>query len=196
MIDIARLREINDLLGHSRGDIVIHEVAQRLQMLVHESDTVAHLGADEFILILLGIGAYQVPSILEKIMKLFEEPVQIVDNFLDIEVNIGFALYPEHGNEPSTLIQHADIALRIAKNDSTGFSIYNPDNDPFSLLRLKLRNELRHAINQKELILYYQPKIDVKTKKVTSCEALARWPHPTEVMISPIDFIPMIEQSG
>lgn len=196
MIDILRLHEINDLLGHQNGDLVLQEVAGRLQKLLRKFDTLARLGGDEFALVLPAADSDHVSVIAEKIKKLFEKPVHVEDTSLEVEVNIGFALYPEHGEDSATLLQHTDIAMRVAKNEAGGLSIYNPGDDPFCLRRLKLHGELRQAINEKMLALYFQPKIDLKTNRVVGVEALARWPHPVEGMIPPSDFIPMVEQSG
>jgi len=196
MLDVVRLREINDLLGHQNGDLVLKEVASRLQKGLRETDTVARLGSDEFVLVLPTVAIDQVRRTAGKIQKLFEEPVIIENTPLELEVAIGVAQYPDHGETPAILLQHADIAMRVAKNEAGGFGIYDPQDDPFSARRLKLHGELRQAINNKTLAVYYQPKIDIKSGSVTSVEALARWPHPIEGMISPVDFIPMVEQSG
>jgi EAL domain-containing protein (putative c-di-GMP-specific phosphodiesterase class I) len=138
----------------------------------------------------------QVAAAAGKIQKLFEQPVTIEDTSLEVEAVIGISLYPEHGDEPALLLQHADIALHVAKNEATGFSTYNPEDNPYSLWRLKLLGELRQAIEKKELVLFYQPQIDIKMGRIANVEALARWPHPVEGMIPPGEFIPMIEQSG
>ena len=195
-VDVARLGEVNDLLGHQSGDVVVKEVACRLQKQLRKSDTVARMAGDEFVLVLPGVDSKQVYAAVEKLQKLFEQPVVTNDASLEIEVAIGIALHPAHGEDSETLLQNADIAMRVAKNEATGFSIYNPKGGALSLRRLKLHGELRQAINEKSFALYYQPKIDIKTNRIISVEALARWPHPIEGMIAPDDFIPMIEQSG
>jgi len=195
-IDVMRLREVNDIMGHAAGDLVLQEVASRLQIMLRESDTVARLGGDEFAVVMPAVDMEHASIAAGKIQKIFEQPVLIENTSLEIEAAIGVALYPEHGDEPAIILQHADIARHVAKNEATGFSIYNPEDNPYSLRRLKLLGELRHAIAEKELVLYYQPQINIRTGCITSVEALARWPHPVEGMISPVDFIPMIEQSG
>lgn len=196
MVDVIRLREINDLMGHHNGDLVLQEVADRLQNMLRESDTVARLGGDEFAVVLPTADFKQAQRIADKIQRLFEQPVIVEDTPLEIEAAIGIAMYPDHGDDPAILIQHADIAMRVAKSETSSFSIYDPQDDPFSARRLKLHGELRQAIKSGALAVYYQPKVDIKTGRVTSVEALARWPHPSEGMISPVDFIPMIEQTG
>jgi len=195
-LDIVRLREINDVMGHQNGDLVLKETAVRLRKVLREVDTVARLSGVGFSIVMPGISIENVNIAIDKVQMLFKEPVIIEETPLDIEVVIGIAFYPLHGEEPEELIRHADIATNIAKSDVKGFCIYNPEDDPYSLERLKLYGELSSAISNKELALYYQPKIDIKTGKIKSVEALARWPHPVEGMISPEKFIPMIEQTG
>lgn len=196
MIDVVRLREVNDLLGHHNGDLVLREVACRLQNGLRESDTVARLSGDEFVIVLPAVDIEQVHLAVAKIQKLFELPVVVEDTPLELEAAIGAALYPDHGDGTSILIQHADIAMHVAKNETSGFSLYDLHDDPFSVQRLRLHGEIRQVINDNAMAVYYQPKIDVKTGKIISVEALSRWHHPKEGMIAPDNFIPMIEQSG
>jgi len=195
-IDVVRLREINNLLGNHNGDLVLTEVARRMRNGLRESDTVGRLAGDVFAIVLPAVNIEQVHLAVEKIQKLFERPVVVDDTQLELEAAIGIALYPDHGDTPEILMQHADIAMQVAKNETSGFSLYNTHDDPFSVQRLRLHGELRQAINNKDLAVYYQPKIDVKTGRIVSVEALSRWPHPKEGMIAPDNFIPMIEQSG
>lgn len=196
IVDVVRLREVNDLMGHHNGDLVIKEVADRLKQVLRDSDTVARLGGDEFAVLLPAVDMGAAAAVASKIQKLFEQPVIVDDTPLEVEAAIGIAMYPDHGDSPAILIQHADIAMRLAKGETGGFSVYDPEDDPFSARRLKLHGELRQSIKEKALTLYYQPKVDIKTGTATSVEALARWPHPAEGMISPCDFIPMVEQTG
>lgn len=196
LVDVMRLNEINEILGYQTGDLVLQEVASRIPQILRKSDTVSSMGGAEFAIMLPSINKASGPVMVEKIQWLFDQPVIIEDNFLDIEIAIGIAIYPEHGDTPANLLQHADIALHKAKNETSGWSFYDPDDDPSSLRLLKLHGELRQAIKNNALALYYQPQIDIKTGTVVSVEALARWPHHTEGMISPGDFIPIIEQSG
>ena len=196
MVDVVRLREINDLLGHQNGDRVLQEVSNRLSTLLRESDTVARLGSDEFAVVLPSVDSAHVPTAVHKIQELFAQPVLVADVALEIEAAIGVALYPEHGDASAILIQHADIAMRVAKSEAVNYSVYNPEDDPYSMRRLKLHGELRQAIRDKTLALYYQPKVDIKRGTITSVEALARWHHPSEGLIPPDVFIPMVEQSG
>lgn len=196
LIDIMRLKEVNELLGHQSGDLVLQEVASRMQQILRKSDTVARLVGDEFAIVLPSVDTEQLLITVEKIQRLFEQPIVVEDIPLEVGVAIGIAVFPEHGDNTTVLLQHAYIAMHIAKNETSGWSFYNPDDDPRSLHQLKLQGELRQAIKDKALVLYYQPQIDIKTGKIVSVEALARWPHPIEGMISPGDFIPIVEQTG
>jgi diguanylate cyclase (GGDEF)-like protein len=196
LIDIVRLSDINDILGYGGGDLVLQEIASRLQKSLRESDIVARLGGDEFVIVLQDVLFEDVGVAVAKIRVLFEQNISVDDTSLEIEAVFGVAMYPEHGETSDILLQRANIAMRVAKKEISDFSIYSSDDDPHSLRRLKLFGELRQAITNKELLLYYQPQIDISTGRIISVEALARWPHPDSGMIPPDDFIPMIEQSG
>src|SRR3569833_3830987 len=191
-----RLREVNDILGHRCGDLVLQEVARRLQKDLRGSDTVARLAGDEFASILPGVGADHVCGVTGTLVNNIEQAIIIDDSPLEIEIAIGVALYPDHGVEASVLLQRADIAMRVAKTERLCYLIYDPHDDPISEWHLKLIGELRQAIHDRALVLYYQPKVDIASGKVTGVEALARWPHPVEGLIAPADFIPLVEQSG
>lgn len=194
--DISHLRDINDILGHKNGDIVLKEVARRLQSTLRESDTMARLAGDEFAIVLPLSQARDISLIAGKLQNIFSNSVIIDDIPLEIEIAIGMAIYPDHGESVELLLQHADIAMRVAKNEINGLTIYDPANDPTSARHLRLLGELRNAVNDGALILHYQPKMEMKTGKITGVEALARWPHPSDGMISPADFIPMVEKTG
>ncbi|MDH5599877.1 MAG: EAL domain-containing protein [Gammaproteobacteria bacterium] len=196
IVDIVSIREINDVMGHNNGDVVLKKVAERLVKEVSNSGTVSRLGGDEFAILLPDVSAKNINTTTNKIQRLFKKPIIIDDTPIELEAAIGIAFYPSHGDEPDILLRHADIATQAAKNDIHGFNIYNPGDDPYNLRKIKLYGELRETITAKKLELYYQPKIDIKSGKIKSVEALARWPHPTEGMIPPVDFIPMIEQTG
>lgn len=196
IVDIVRLRDINNVMGHHNGDLVIKKVSSRLVEVLRDADTVACLNGDVFAIVLPGINMENITIAIDNIQTLFKQHIIIEGMPIEIEAAIGIAIYPLHGETSDILIRHADIAMHAAKNDVNGFNIYNHDDDLFSLQHLKLYSELREAVNNKKLELYYQPKIDIKTGKIKGVEALARWPHPDKGMISPVEFIPMIEQTG
>jgi len=183
-------------MGYQHGDQVVREVSRRLLGVCRDSDTVARLGDNEFFIVLPGATLESAKKIAQKIQKTIALPVKIAEFSLEIEVVIGIAIHPDHGENVCTLLQHSDIAMRMAKRDGVGILVYNPEDDPFSMRRLRLHGELRQAIEGKELGLHYQPKVDIRTARIIGVEALARWSHPGEGMIPPAEFIPMIEQSG
>ena len=196
VLSTARLKEVNDLLGHDNGDLVLKEMAQRLKDGLRKTDTIARISGDEFAILLPEINNQLIPVISKKIHHLFQNPVIIENNPLAIEIHIGFSIYPEHETQPGKLLQYADIARGVCKHQNMAYSIYNPDTVPYSLRNLKLLSELRQALHDQKLELYYQPKIDGQSNIITSVEALARWFHPVEGMIPPDEFIPLIEHSG
>ena len=196
MVKALRLREINDLLGHTSGDEILKETTHCLQTVIRKSDTLARMGSNEFAVVLHEADLDQARIIARKIQQQFESPVVTGDIQVEIETTIGIAFYPDHADNPQGLLQYSDIAMQIAKKEPSGISVYNAGNDPYSKRRLQLHGELRNAIKESLLTLHYQPKIDVATRTIVGVEALARWPHPSEGMIPPNDFIPLIEQSG
>src|SRR3569623_642325 len=195
-LDLVRLREVNDILGHANGDRVLQEVAKRLQQGLRDSDTVARLAGDEFAVVLPGTGVGHVSHVTGAILKALQQPIVIEGTPLEIEAAIGAAIYPGHGDDAAILLQRADIAMRIAKTEKMSFIVYDPHDDPYNMRHLRLFGELRQAISDRALVLYYQPQINLGTGRIEGVEALARWPHATEGLIPPADFIPMVEQSG
>lgn len=196
MLDLDRFKEINDTLGHHIGDQVLQEVARRLNGVLRASDTVSRFGGDEFVMLLAGAGVDQAVGVLGKIRGAFEIGFVVEGQVLDIEVSIGVSTYPEHGDDANSLIKHADVAMYFAKNNGTGFAVYDTKTDANSPHRLSLIGELRRGIERKELLLHYQPKISLKTGAVYGVEALVRWQHPDKGMIPPAEFIPLAEGCG
>jgi diguanylate cyclase (GGDEF)-like protein len=197
IIDLDRFKEINDTLGHHTGDLLLKQVGPRLQGVLRDSDTVARLGGDEFGVLLRRVqGVADVELLAERITSALDQPFQVNDLRLEVGASIGSALYPEHGQDAETLIQRADVAMYMAKADHDGHAIYNPANDQHSTGRLTLVSELRQAIEAGQLVVYYQPKISLRSGEVDGVEALLRWNHPTRGMVSPDEFIPLAEQTG
>src|SRR5712692_1637925 len=161
MLDIDRFKEINDTLGHHAGDAVLREMAVRLQMVVRKSDVVARFGGDEFTIMLPGMDAVLVVPLINKIIKSLEPSIVVDQHRLHIETSVGVSLYPQHGRDATSLIRFADVAMYIAKHDSSGYAIYDPGQDQHNANRLSLTTELRLAIEADELVLHYQPKIEL-----------------------------------
>lgn len=197
ILDLDRFKEINDTLGHYNGDLLLKQVAARLQRVVRQSDTLARLGGDEFGILLPAINRRDdIYTVIKKIQKAFKSPFRMEGLSLDVQASIGGVLYPEHGKDIDTILQRADVAMYVAKQDNRGFTIYTTKMDKHSPRRLTLMGELRQAFDRNELELYYQPKISIDNERVGGVEALVRWNHPVHGFMTPDEFIPLAERSG
>ena len=197
LIDLDRFKEINDTLGHHYGDQLLVQVGQRLQATLRKVDTVARLGGDEFVVLLPRIASSEgAVAVANKLQAGLQEPFTLDGLALEVEASIGLALYPEHGSTPEELLQRADIAMYAAKETHAGFMLFDPKLDQHSPKRLALLGELRRAIEDQQLILHYQPKVDAHTGQLLGVEALVRWQHPTHGLVPPDEFIPLAERTG
>jgi len=197
LLDLDRFKEVNDTLGHHYGDQLLVQVGQRLQAALRAVDTVARLGGDEFAVLLPRIETAEgAVTVARKLQATLQEPFLLEGLSLDVEASIGVALYPEHGSDPDELLQHADIAMYVAKETHAGFVVFDPTQDQHSPRRLALLGELRRAIESEQLVLHYQPKVDTHTGQVVGVEALVRWQHPEHGLIPPGEFIPLAERTG
>ncbi len=196
MLDLDRFKYINDTLGHPVGDLVLKQVAVRLRGLLRESDTVARLGGDEFAVLLPSGDPDHANKVARKILQTLETPIIVERQPIDIGTSIGIVYCPEHGDDADSLLRRADIAMYAAKRAKGGFAIYDPRLEEDRQDHLTLLGELRRAIDQQEMLLYYQPKYNFSKNVVTGVEALIRWQHPTRGNVSPADFIPFAEQTG
>ncbi len=196
MLDLDRFKEVNDTLGHPVGDQLLIEVGIRLAGLLRESDTIARFGGDEFAILLPTAHETQAARVAEKVATALADPFRIEDQQLYTSASIGIASYPQHGHDASTLIQHADIAMYMAKKGTAGWAIYDSVQDRHSVGRLGLMAELRNAVSKNSLELHYQPKCDVSTNDVQSAEALLRWNHHEHGFIPPEEIISLAEQTG
>jgi len=196
IIDLDRFKEINDTLGHNTGDRLLQQVASRLAAQVRDADTVARLGGDEFALLLPSLGREHAPAVARKIVDALAVPCRVEGRVLEVGASVGVALHPEHGASASDLMRRADVAMYAAKRDGCGFALYDPDLDRHSLQQLTLTSELRRAIERGELVVHYQPQLDLARGRISGVEALVRWQHPEHGPIPPDDFIPAAEQTG
>ncbi|RDI73742.1 GGDEF: diguanylate cyclase (GGDEF domain-containing protein) [Gaiella occulta] len=198
LIDLDRFKEINDALGHRYGDIILVELARRLESVVRRDDTVARLGNDEFGVLLprLADPSTDLEQALARVLATLEQPFQVDALPLYVEVSIGVALSPAHGTDVELLLRRADIAMYAAKKAGLSHVLYAPHIDHHDSDSLMLLSELPRAVSQRELVLHYQPKVDIHTHELAGVEALVRWQHPTRGLIPPGEFIPLAEQTG
>lgn len=196
MTDLNLFKEINDTLGHHIGDLVLQQTGERLFNIFRKTDTVARLGGDEFSILLPETTLEQAKLLTSKVLEDFNRPFIVDGHTLSVGISMGLAEFPTHGDDVNILMQRADVAMYIAKQNKIGYSIYDPDKDTHSIGRLALMSELRNAIENELLEVYYQPKINLSTDVVTGVEALLRWKHPQRGFIEPEEFIPLAEQTG
>lgn len=197
-LDLDRFKIINDTLGHSVGDQLLQQTAQRLIGCVREVDTVARIGGDEFTVILVNIrDAADVEKVAHKILKTLANPFTIDVHELFVTTSIGASIYPDDGENLENLVKKADIAMYHAKvQGRNNHQFYFPELDENAEKKLVLGNGLRKALEREEFLIHYQPKFDITTGKVTALEALLRWQHPELGLIYPADFIPLAEEMG
>lgn len=197
IMDLDHFNEINDTLGHQYGDVILQQVGNRLREVVWEQDSVARLGGDEFAVLLSRLAAKKdIHLASSKILRALEKPVVIEEIPIAVEASIGVAVYPDHGTEVNALLQAAGIAMHVSKKTGSGCIFYAHELNTYSERRLALMGGLRQAIENGELTLYYQPKIDFKKSQIIGAEALVRWKHPRHGMIPPDQFIAPAEQTA
>jgi diguanylate cyclase (GGDEF)-like protein len=196
IMDLDHFKEINDTLGHPVGDLILQEVSKRLVDAIGNKGMTARLGGDEFAVILPCTEQVRCAEISKAIATALEHEFQVGGHKLYVGGSVGVAIYPEHGAEVSVLMRHADVAMYMAKHTGKHTAFYDDAQDENSLLRLQLVKDLKDAISNDRLELYFQPKLDLKCKSIDSVEALLRWNHPEHGMVPPDRIIPMAEQTG
>lgn len=197
ILDVDDFKEVNDTLGHHHGDLLLQEIGRRLSEVLRPEDTVARLGGDEFAVLLPRLtDPTVVGKVARRVSAAFEQNFQLIDVTLEVRASIGIALYPEHGSEAETLLKRADVAMYSAKEHKHEFEIYASEKDQSNPRRLALMPELRQAIQNDELEIYYQPQARIHDHGVVGVEALLRWQHPEHGFVPPDEFIPMAERTG
>ncbi|GGI18660.1 hypothetical protein GCM10008066_15190 [Oxalicibacterium faecigallinarum] len=197
-IDLDRFKFVNDTLGHQAGDILLKAVASRMNSVVRDTDTISRMGGDEFVVVLpertdSGLST----SIVRRLMDAIAQPLTIEGHEFFISSSVGVSVYPADGVEPETLIKHADIAMYRAKETGrNNFQFYTSEMNERALERLRIEGDLRLAIERDEFLLYYQPQVDLVSKKIIGVEALIRWQHPELGMVPPARFISLAEETG
>ncbi|MFZ1924799.1 MAG: bifunctional diguanylate cyclase/phosphodiesterase, partial [Solirubrobacteraceae bacterium] len=197
LIDLDRFTEINNTLGSTNGDLVLREVAKRLRATLGDGVVIARLAGDGFAVLLCG--AQGVPDALgaaTAIQRSLEPSIALDEIEVAVEASVGVAVIGEHGKTPAELLQRADAALAHARSRRSSVEVYAPECDHFDAERLRLLSQVRGALGRGELILHYQPQIELQTGAVTGVEALVRWHHPAHGLLAPAKFIPLIEQTA
>lgn len=197
VLDLDRFKFVNDTLGHHIGDQLLQVIAARLQTVIGEDDAIARLGGDEFAAILSAPHNLEAPQdVAKNILHAMSEPVIIGNHRLNVGTSIGIAYCPQDGHDSNQLMQRADLAMYHAKKSHEGYTLYESHLDKHSLIQLNLESELKHAIENNQLELHYQPKINLSSHCTTGVECLVRWIHPTRGFMPPDEFIPLSEQTG
>lgn len=218
-LDLDHFKQVNDTLGHDAGDDLLQQVSDRLSSVVRDSDvlsrtvsvepgedsadssakdTVARIGGDEFVVLLGNINRVEdAARVAQRIAHSISQPYMVTESQVSVTTSIGISVFPSDGSDAETLMKHADIAMYHAKeNGRNGYQFYSNDIHQKALARFSMERELREAISGDQLVLCYQPKIDLETGAVTGAEALLRWQHPVKGSISPAEFIPLAEETG
>ena len=196
VMDLDSFKELNDTLGHSAGDDLLRQIGPRLADMLPAAATLARLGGDEFAILLPASDAATATAVGQDILRALAEPFAVENTTLDLHASIGVASYPEHGTDPEILLQHADVAMYVAKRNRSGVEIYAAERNQHSRRRLAVLNELRPALSRGQLSVHYQPQVDMQTGLACGVEALVRWHHPELGDVSPGEFIGLAEHTG
>jgi len=198
LLDLDEFKVINDMMGHAEGDRVLIGVAERITGALREGDTIARLGGDEFTLLLPTVSdADAACEIAQRVLEQLRPPWRLAGQEFRTTASIGVAVYPQDGKDAETLLRNADTAMYRAKETAhDSFRLFTPDMDARLRARVALEGDLRQALTRGELVVYYQPQIDVETGQIIGMEALVRWQHPERGIVYPDDFIPLAEETG
>lgn len=197
-LDLDRFKVINDSLGHEIGDVLLRQVADRLRIQSREGDTVARMGGDEFVVLIENFGNLaDISTRAQRLVEQLSAPYVLGSNDCHVTVSIGISVFPADGSDAQTLLKAADLAMYRAKDTGRdSYLFYSPDMNVHTVERLELESDLRHALERQEFLLHYQPKVEVATGLITGIEALLRWNHPRRGLMSPMEFIPLAEETG
>lgn len=196
LMDLNQFKIINDTLGHQTGDLILKKIAKRLQLSVKSIDTVGRMGGDEFLVLLRDADENVALNVAERMRQAISTPIQVSDRHFEVSMSIGIALFPMHGLNPDILIQRADVAMYTAKSLPNGVAVYESSQDENTLGRLNLLADIRLALIADEFQCYYQPRVNLESGAIEGVEALTRWMHPKQGLLTPDKFIPLLEDSG
>jgi diguanylate cyclase (GGDEF)-like protein/PAS domain S-box-containing protein len=196
VVDLDGFKHVNDSLGHDYGDILLRLVGERIAGAMRENDTVARLGGDEFGILLAGVTDLAAAvAVAWKIQKICKPGFAVNAEVVNVSASVGIAMFPEHGNTTAELLQRADAAMYVAKKSGSGYAVFDTAQETDTARRLALLADLRQCIARDELVLHYQPKIDLHTREICGVEALIRWQHPVQGLLLPASFMPEVENT-
>jgi diguanylate cyclase (GGDEF)-like protein len=197
-LDLDRFKNINDTFGHGIGDDVLREVGARFRACLRGSDRIARMGGDEFFILLESIEqASEITDVARRILEVAARPFFIKGEECQLSASIGVAVFPEDGEDGDTLLKNADIAMYRAKSQGKNtFEFYSASKNIHTVQRMSLESRLRRAVENKEFVLHYQPRVDLQTGSIKAVEALVRWQHPERGLLSPVEFISIAEETG
>jgi diguanylate cyclase (GGDEF)-like protein/PAS domain S-box-containing protein len=197
-VDIDNFKDINEMYGYGVGDFIITQVASKMRQVIRDEDTISRIGGDEFVILLEDIHEIsECERTLQQIIELFNESIETSAGEMKISVSIGITLYPDDGEDGETLLKHADIALRRAKEvGESNYCFFTQEMSVRLLERVLMERELRRAVDEKEFVVYYQPQVDLLTGALIGAEALVRWQHPVLGIVRPDTFIPLAESNN
>lgn len=197
-IDLDRFKNVNDTLGHAAGDILLKEAANRIQSCFRSDDLVARFGGDEFVVMVDGVSDVEsLGQLARKVLAAMAHPIRILGQEFRVTASIGISAYPADGEDEQLLMRNADIAMYQAKQDGkNGFAVYAAQMNQYSVEQLAFESSFRHAVEEEQFQLYYQPKIDSVTGRIAGVEALLRWDHPDLGSVPPKKFIALAEETG
>ncbi len=196
VMDLTDFKAVNDSLGHDVGDQLLRQVGPRLVASLRAADTIARLGGDEFAVLLPGTDETGAARVAQKLLAALEQAFPLEGETLDIGASVGIAVAPVHAQQADQLLSRADVAMYAAKGSLSGLAVFSAEQERDGAGRLALMADLRRAVDEGELVLYYQPQLDLRTGTVTSVEALVRWMHPKRGLVGPDEFIPLAERTG
>jgi diguanylate cyclase (GGDEF)-like protein len=196
LMDLDRFKEVNDTLGHRYGDLLLQEVAGRLHEQVDEEQCIARLGGDEFAILRCGVGPEEAERFAQEVADSLRTPFQLDEILVDVQASVGIAVFPRDGTDVETLLQKADVAMYRAKETSADVALYEERHDHHSPAKLALTGELRFAVESDQLVVWYQPELDLTSGQVLALEALVRWQHPDLGLLLPGSFIDTAEHTS
>lgn len=196
LVDLDRFKEVNEALGHERGDLLLKKIARRFEKNMKSDETLARLGGDEFVIVLPYFDEKASMQRAKEFKALLDEPFNIVNTKIAVSASFGVAVFPEQGDDASSLLSHADSAMYEAKRSGAGLYLYNPELDHMTRGHLVMVTDILRAMEEKQFVLFYQPKISIKDNKLVAAEALGRWITDERGIVPPDNFIRVLEQNG